>query len=126
MKTTVSVLLVIVGVIHLLPVTGVLGADRLATLYGMDFTDPNLEILMRHRAVLFGLLGGFLIYAAFAPPIQSLAIVAGLASVVSFLWLARPVADINEALTRVVYADWLALVCLLLAAGLLARLRLSG
>ncbi len=126
MKTSVTVLLLVVGVIHLLPVTGVLGAERLAALYGMEMTDSNLEILLRHRAVLFGLLGGFLIYAAFVPPAQPPAIVAGLASVVSFLWLARPVSEINEALTRVVIADWLALACLLVAAGLIARLRISG
>ena len=126
MKTTVALLLIVVGVIHLLPVTGALGGERLAALYGMAIAEPNLEILMRHRAVLFGLLGGLLIYAAFVPAAQPLAIVAGFASVISFLWLARPVSEINEALMRVVIADWVALACLLVAAGLMLRLRTSG
>ena len=126
MKILISVLLVVVGVIHLLPVTGVLGAERLVVLYDTSIPDPNLEVLMRHRAVLFGLLGGFLIAAAFLPAAQPAAIGAGLVSVVSFLLLARPTDAINEALMRVVIADWVALACLLLAAGLLVRLRYAA
>ncbi len=126
MKATIAGLLIVVGVIHLLPLTGVLGAERLVALYDTDIGDVNLEILMRHRAVLFGLLGSFLVAAAFIPPAQPAAVVAGLVSVVSFLWLARPAAAINEALARVVIADWVALACLLLAAALVARLRFSS
>ncbi|WP_211163693.1 hypothetical protein [Azoarcus taiwanensis] len=50
---------IIVGIIHLLPLAGVLGADRLASLYGIAFDEPKTVIPMRHRAVLFGLLGDF-------------------------------------------------------------------
>ena len=61
MRYTVSAMLAVVAVIHLLPLSGVLGAGRLAALYGLPFDEPNLAILMRHRAVLFGLLGVFLL-----------------------------------------------------------------
>lgn len=88
MKHAVSVLLVVVGIIHLLPLSGVLGGERLASLYGLAFDDPNLAILMRHRAVLFGLLGLFLVYAAFKPALQAMAFTAGFVSVLSFLSLA--------------------------------------
>ena len=57
MRHVASAMLLVVAVIHLLPVPGVLGAEQLATLYGVPLADPNLVILMRHRAVLFGLLG---------------------------------------------------------------------
>lgn len=60
MRYLVSAMLVVVAVIHLLPLSGVLGSERLAALYGLSFNEPNLAILMRHRAVLFGLLGLFL------------------------------------------------------------------
>jgi hypothetical protein len=72
---------------------------------------------MRHRAVLFGLLGLFLVHAAFRPTLQPLAFVAGFASVVSFLALAYSTGGYNAGVARVVTADWVALVCLLAGAG---------
>jgi hypothetical protein len=116
--------LVVVGVVHLLPLSGVLGGERLAALYGLSFNDPNLAILMRHRALLFGLLGSFLIFAAFRPAFQPLAFVAGFASVISFLWLAWFVGGYNEHLGRVVAADIGALVCL--GAGAAGYVHLRG
>lgn len=106
-------MLIIIGIIHLLPLSGFLGAERLATLYGIAFSDPNLVILMRHRAVLFGLLGLFLILAAFKPAWQSLAFGAGFISVLSFIWLAWSVGGYNMQISRVVIADIGALVCLI-------------
>ena len=88
MDKILSGLLVLVGIIHLLPLSGVLGADRLTTLYGITINEPNLEILMRHRAVLFGLLGFLFIYAAFSPSIRLFAIIAGFISVLSFIVIA--------------------------------------
>lgn len=117
MKVVVSCLLLVVGVIHLLPVTGVLGGPRLATLYGLGLEGPDLEILMRHRAVLFGLLGLFLICAAIRPALQPAAFIAGIASVSSFLWLAWSVGGYNAQIGRVVAADIVALVCLVVAVG---------
>ena len=107
-------MLVVVGVIHLLPLTGVLGSERLESLYGLSFSEPNLEILMRHRAVLFGLLGVFLVFAAFKPAYQTVAYIGGLISVVSFLYLAWSVGGYNEQVGRVFAADIVALVCLVI------------
>ena len=124
-RHVVSITLVITGVIHLLPLSGVLGAEQLARLYGMPFDEPNLEILMRHRAVLFGLLGAFLIAAAFMPALQPAAFIAGFASVVSFLWLAWSVGGYNPQISRVVVADVVALVCLVIG-GVALGLRMRG
>jgi hypothetical protein len=117
-QKTVSFLLAVVAVIHLLPLTGALGPQRLQTLYGLAFDEPNLLVLMQHRAVLFGLLGGFLVYAAFTPTLVPLALLAGLGSVVSFLGFALATPGHNALVARVVATDWLALACLLLAATL--------
>jgi hypothetical protein len=73
MRFILPAMLLIVGIIHLLPLSGVLSAHRLQTLYGIAVEDPNLEMLMRHRAVLLGLLGAFLIAAAFIPSLQLVA-----------------------------------------------------
>ena len=115
MEKVATGLLVLVGIIHLLPVAGVLGADRLAALYGIALSEPNIEILMRHRAILFGLLGLFLVYAAFQPSLQTLAIVAGLVSVVSFIAIAWSVGGYNEPVRKVVIADVIAAVVLIVA-----------
>ena len=111
----ISGLLIVAGIIHLLPLSGVLGAERLAALYGLAFQEPNLLLLMRSRAVLFGLLGALMIYAAWRPALQPLALFGCLVSVLSFLLLAWSSPGYNEALRRVVIADWLALGCLLVA-----------
>jgi hypothetical protein len=117
MRYLVSAMLVIVAIIHLLPLSGVIGNERLASLYGISFGEPNIAILMRHRAVLFGLLGLFILYAAFAPRFQVAAFVIGFVSVVSFLWLASSVGGYNAAIGRVVTADIVALVCLIVGAA---------
>lgn len=120
MQKVIAGLLVLVGIIHLLPVSGVLGVDSLAALYGVSLGEPNLEILMRHRAMLFGLLGLFLVYAAFRPGLQLLAIGAGFISVVSFIAIAWAVGDYNEAIGRVVMADVVAAVVLVVAGAVYA------
>jgi hypothetical protein len=109
----ISATLVVAGLIHLLPLSGVLSSERLASLYGLSFSEPNLAILMRHRAVLFGLLGLFLILAAFLPMLRTAAFIAGLISVGSFLGIAAIVGNYNDQIGRVVTADVIALVCLL-------------
>lgn len=110
--------LALAGVIHLLPLPGVLGAAQLARLYGIAAEDPNAVVLLQHRAVLFGLLGVLLIAAAFRPELRAIALVAGLVSTVSFLVIAWGVGGYNAQVARVVVADLLAVVVLLVAAGI--------
>jgi len=117
MRYLVSAMLVIVAIIHLLPLTGVIGSERLASLYGISIDEPNITILMRHRAVLFGLLGVFMLLAAFTPSFQVAAFVMGFVSVVSFLWLASSVGGYNAAVGRVFAADIVALACLVVGAA---------
>jgi hypothetical protein len=114
LRYLVSAMLVVVGLIHLLPVLGIFGGDRLAALYGLPFNEPNLAILMRHRAVLFGLLGLFFVFAAFKPVYQPIAFIGAFTSVISFLWLAWAVGGYNAQVGRVVAADVIALVCLII------------
>lgn len=117
MRRLVGATLLVVAVIHLLPLAGVLGSARLAALYGIAFDEPNLAILMRHRAVLFGLLGAFLLVAVFRPAYRTLALWAGFVSVLSFLGPAWNVAGVNAQLGRVVTADIVALACLVVGAA---------
>jgi hypothetical protein len=106
-------LMLVVAVIHLLPISGFFGVEQLASLYEIKITDGNLEILMRHRAILFGILGGFLAYAAFTPAIQPIAFLAAFISVASFFFLSFSVGEFNDAIRKVVIADIVASVSLL-------------
>ena len=126
MRHLVSAALIVAAIIHLLPLSGVMGSERLGALYGIRFDEPNLAILMRHRAVLFGLLGVFLLCAAFRPALQPAAFVVGLVSVVSFLCLAWSVGGYNAQLGRVVTADIVALVCLVVGTIAYAMLPRGG
>lgn len=118
MKNLVSLILLIVSVIHLLPVAGVLGSDSINRLYGVTISDSNTEILLRHRAVLFAIVGLFLLLSVFKSDYQPLAILIGLVSVVSFLLLAWSAEGLNAEITRVVKVDWIALVLLLVAGAI--------
>lgn len=113
MNKLIAALLLVAAVIHLLPLAGVLGGERLNSLYGLTLNEPNLHLLMRHRAVLFGLLGALLAAAAFLPGLRPVALGAGLISVLSFILLAWGEPGYNAAVLRVLLADWIALACLL-------------
>ncbi len=117
MKLLVPTTLVLVALLHALPLAGVLGAARLSVLYGVDARDPALELLLRHRAVLFGLLAALLAWAAWQPALRGAGLIAGLVSVASFLLLALQAGPLQPALATVVKLDILALL-LLLAAGI--------
>ncbi len=123
MRYVVAIGLVIAGIIHLLPLAGVLGVAQLQALYGVAMDDSSLVLLLRHRAVLFGILGLLLIAATFVRSLQPVAFAAGLVSVVSFLALAWMQAPYNERIARVVVADWTALVALVAAIAAYAWLR---
>lgn len=111
-------LIVIAGIIHILPLMGIHGPAMLKSLYDLDFTEINLLILMKHRAVLFGLLGFFMVYAAFDPYLQRLAIVAGLLSAASFIVIAKTTGQYGPAIRKIIHGDWIAIFCLLIAAVL--------
>jgi hypothetical protein len=117
MRLVVPIVLVLVALIHALPVIGVVGAGRLSQLYGVPIDDPSLELLLRHRAVLFGLLALFLAYAASRPGLHGVALVAGFVSVVSFLVLAQRAPSLTAGVTTVVCVDWLALALLVVGAA---------
>lgn len=111
-------LMLVVALTQFLPVLGVMGVDRLNMAYGISISDPNLEILMRHRAVLFGLLGLFIGYAAFTPALQPMAFIAAALSIFSFFWLAWSVGDFNLAIRKIVIGDVIATVALMTALAL--------
>lgn len=116
-----AILLVAVGLLNLYPLVGVVSADKVNDLYGVVVDSPDLETLMRHRAVMLGLIGALLLLAAFRPPLQMLAATIGLASMLSFVIIALMVGGTGELVGRVVMADTIGSVAALAVILLIAR-----
>jgi hypothetical protein len=125
MSIAISALLVVIGIINTLPLSGLLSAARLRALYDIPLTDPATILLLRHRAVLFGIIGGFMLYSAFKPALQPLAMLAAGISMGSFLLLGFGSKSASGALGTIVVMDWVGLVALALAA-ILRIIQASG
>jgi hypothetical protein len=109
-------LFLIPAIVNLMPIGGVFSADYLEGLYGIVLDDPNLIILMRHRAMLFGVVGALLVASAFRPALRSMGLAAGLISMLSFVVISYLVGDYNAELQRIVLVD-LAASGVLIGAG---------
>jgi hypothetical protein len=119
-----TIVLLASALLHLLPALGVLGASRLAALYGAVYDEPNTLLLLRHRAVLFGLLALACGVAAFRPAWQTPVLLAALVSTASFVLLAVGAGPLNALVQRVVVIDIVAAV--LLGLALLLRAGFAG
>jgi hypothetical protein len=107
-----TALFLVAAAVNLAPMLGVVSAIRLEAAYAVTLDDPNLVILMRHRAVLFGAVGAALVVAAFHRPFRAFATAVGLVSMLSFVAIALLVGDYNEQLRRVATVDVAASVAL--------------
>lgn len=104
------------SVINLLPTIGVVGPHRLQSLYGIDITEPNLLLMMQHRAVLFGLVGGILGGSIWWKQWRPLSFAAGLLSMGSYMLLgyssSPSLKDFNAHIQRVFWIDAVGVVVL--------------
>jgi hypothetical protein len=121
MSYVATTLFILVGLTNLFPAVGVLGAVRLEGLYGVALAGDDLLLLMRHRAVLLGLVGAFILLAAFRVKWRTAASIAGLVSMLSFVLIAIPPQTHGAALQRVFWIDVIA--CVLLLGGYLISRR---
>ncbi len=114
MEVLFRISLVIAGVINLLPSILAFLPKRISSSYGIAVPDANYELLLRHRAVLFGIIGGIMLYAAYSQTHYSLAVIIGLVSMVSFVALLQLVpGEVNPQLRKVMKVDVFAIVILL-------------
>lgn len=114
----IGLIFALVGLLNAYPAIGMLGAKQLRGLYGLRFEDPNLLTLMQHRAVLLGLIGLFLIVAAFRRELQPAGFVLGFASMLSFVALARLQDEPSRFISKVAMADIAGSTLLLVALAL--------
>ncbi|MDO8422645.1 MAG: hypothetical protein Q7S99_10845 [Parvibaculum sp.] len=115
MNIAIASILLLVGFLNFYPLIGLQGSARLAALYGLPVDGADLTILMRHRALMFGLVGGFIMSAAFVPEWRGLAFAAGFISMLGFVALAWAEGGYNGFVAKVVMADIVGSLALLVA-----------
>ena len=107
--------LLIAGIINAIPALIAFLPAKITASYGIDIPDANFELLLRHRAVLFGIIGGIMIYSAILKKNYDLTTLIGMISMVSFLLLYFTIdGEINAALTTVMKIDTFAILQLLI------------
>lgn len=118
MEKIVTGILILVGLINLYPLIGVVSNETVSNLYQINVPNNDILVLLRHRAIMFGLLGAFIIYSAFKAELQWWAIAVGLVSMISFIVVALLVGDFGAGIRKVIVADTIALVGLVIATGI--------
>jgi hypothetical protein len=118
MNRVITVLLLVVALINFAPVLGVISVAKLTQFYQTPIDGNDLAILMRHRAVLFGIVGGFMLCAVFRPELRHWAIAAGFVNMLSFVALAWATGDYGAGIRKVMMIDIAATGLLVVAAGL--------
>ena len=109
-------ILLITGLVHLLPFSFLFFTQQLQKNYGIDMSDANLQLLLRHRAVFFGLIGFGLIFSAIKKSYYGWASTIGLISMMSFIVLFYEIGGINHQLRSVMLIDVFVSIALFLTA----------
>ena len=119
MNKVIMALLIIVGLINFLPVIGVISATKITQTYSVELASNDLVILMRHRALLFGIVGGFILYSVFTPQHQVVAMVMAAISMVGYLGIMWSVGGYNSSVFKVAIVDIVGIGFLVTAAVLI-------
>lgn len=106
------------GLINLAPAIGAVSNSQLARLYGIAIAGPELSLLLRHRALLLGIVGVLLLVAAFREQLRTTAGLAGLFSMLSFVAIALVTPTDSSNLDRVAVIDAITSAALLIAIAL--------
>ncbi|HLL94761.1 MAG TPA: hypothetical protein VK404_07280 [Spirosoma sp.] len=119
MELVYRIALGLAGIVNLLPALLVFMPQNISKSYGVAVPDGNYELLLRHRGVMFGVVGGLILYSAFTKRYYEVSTLAGLVSMVSFVGLYYLVdKPINAELKRVMQIDVFAIIILMVGLGL--------
>ena len=122
---TLALQLCLIGsaVIHLMPLLGLPGGAQLQQLYGLSDIDAATELLLRHRAVVFGLMAAMLLLAIRWQGWRMPAIALVLCSDLAFAGLVLSTQTPLPGLSRVMQFDLVSIVLLVTAAALIGLRR---
>ena len=117
-RWVVPVILLLVGLLNMTPAIVFFDPARTVQLYGITMDGEDISILTRHRAVLLGLLGAAMIYAAFRRDAVVPVIVGALIGKAAFLFLVASAAGPSSEIWSVATFDMAAVVLLLVAGAI--------
>ena len=113
MEAIFRITLFLAGLINLTPSLLAFLPEKISKSYGIELPNGNYELLLRHRAIFFGIIGGLMIYSAIVKKYYEIATTAGLISMISFILLFVLIdKDINSELKKVMIVDIVATVIL--------------
>jgi len=119
MELVFRVCLFIAGIINVLPSILAFLPNKISHSYGIEMPSSNYELLLRHRAVLFGIIGGIMIFSAITKKNYSMAVCIGLISMISFIVLYKLTnGTINDELNKVMKIDIVGIIILLVGFAL--------
>jgi hypothetical protein len=115
MELIFRITLFIAGLINLLPSILLFLPHKISESYGIEIPNANYELLLRHRAVLFGIIGGLMVFSSIFKKYYEVSSIAGLISMVSFIILFFLIGkDMNEELRKVMIIDVVATIILII------------
>ena len=116
MELVFRIILFISGIVNILPFFLTFLPEKISKSYGIQVLDMNYELLLRHRAVLFGIIGGILIFSSLTKKYYDLSTMVGLVSMVSFIILYFLIGNINMELKKIMLIDVVASLTLFVGA----------
>jgi hypothetical protein len=115
MELIYRITLFVAGLINLLPSMLAFLPYKISKSYGIEIPNANYELLLRHRAILFGIIGGLMIFSSIVKKYYEIATIAGLISMTSFILLYFLIdRGISSELKKVMLIDILASLILLI------------
>ena len=113
MEIIVRICLFLSGLINFIPSILAFLPGKISRSYGIEILSANHELLLRHRAVLFGIVGGIMIFSALSKKYYSLSFVIGFVSMLSFIILYKIISgEINPELRKVFNIDIIGVIIL--------------
>ena len=115
MRSFIALAYLLAAIVNLAPAIGALCDELLVQLYAVQIHSTEISLLLRHRALLFAIIGGLLLAATVMEDLRTQAGIAGLGSMSAFVLLLAVTGAENARLNQVALIDSAATFVLLIA-----------
>jgi hypothetical protein len=115
MEIVFRISLFIAGIINFLPSLLAFFPEKISKSYGIEAPNASNELILRHRAILFGIIGLLMLYSSIMKKYYGLSSSFGLISMISFIVLYFIIGkEISAELKKVMFIDLVGTIILLL------------